>query len=469
MTEFVMEARNASLEDMAEILKTQRARRLDLVVPAREVKMNDGLLELSGLDMVEKYEDIGDGQKILVEQFDPNGPYRPTRVFDEHVAVRWDIPARYVRRLRDMRPDLYDANVNGWIKGTPSKYVSPSADELAFYGIDNQPTGDEAAPEDWYFDPNLRRWLKTREGVLPDKRNFFLRLFRGEDGGEGVARALMSTRFAPFDNLDGLMALLSGLQQAGIDRDTVEFDRLDLSERGMHVRVAVPEIKALAPNLAGGYRNPFAHGAERAGSAVRGHHIDQWREMAAREGQGYTDEEGGEPVVFAGLGFSNSEVGNGGWAVWPEIIVQVCKNGLQLNAFEVRRRHVGVSLEEGVHWSHSTHETNLALVVSQTRDLVTEFLSEGYLKERVAEVEEKAGVEVGFDKKAMRKVELIGKQVGFTDEHVEGILNFYLRSGQPTAGGVANAITAYSQCLPSPDHAHELDGKAMTALELAAR
>ena len=151
------------------------------------------------------------------------------------------------------------------------------------------------------------------------------------------------------------------------------------------------------------------------------------------------------------------------------MIIQICKNGLQMNAFAVSRRHVGAALDEGVHWSHETHEANLGLVVSQTKDLVTEFLSAGYLEQRVAEIEARAGVEVGFDEKAEARIEVIGKKVGFSEAHVERIWNLYLRGGQPTAGGVANAITAYSQTVLDPDVAHELDAKAYAALELAAR
>jgi hypothetical protein len=43
--------------------------------------------------------------------------YRPTKVADDGISAKLGINLAYLRRLRDQRPDLWDANVNGWLHG----------------------------------------------------------------------------------------------------------------------------------------------------------------------------------------------------------------------------------------------------------------------------------------------------------------------------------------------------------------
>ena len=110
------------------------------------------------------------------------------------------------------RPDLWDANVNGWLHGN----------DLA--------------------------------GYPPDGRKFLVRLFQADGDGLGVARAVLSDSYKVIDNLDALMATLDGIHQAGAE---VEFDGLDLTERRLYARVVAPQVRAWAPVLLAGYRSPF--------------------------------------------------------------------------------------------------------------------------------------------------------------------------------------------------------------------
>ena len=105
------------------------------------------------------------------------GTYRPTAVADEGIADKLGINLAYLRRLRADRPDLWDANVNGWLHG----------DELAGYPADD--------------------------------RKFLVRLFQADGDGLGVARAFLSDSYKVIDNLDALMATLDGIRQAGTDVD----------------------------------------------------------------------------------------------------------------------------------------------------------------------------------------------------------------------------------------------------------
>jgi len=194
--------RNADLGDLAAMLKNQQARKVDLVTPATTLWADNADITVAGSTAVLTDEGVTRA----------DGRYRPTAVFDEGLAEKLNIPLPYVRRMRAERPDLYDANVNGWLYG----------------------------------------------GGDPDKadpRSFLLRTFKPDNENEpGIARALLSNSYAIMDNLDALTAALDGVAKAGVE---VVIDGADLTERRMVVRVTAPEVKALAPDLLRGYRSPF--------------------------------------------------------------------------------------------------------------------------------------------------------------------------------------------------------------------
>lgn len=202
-------ARNAEFSQLVPLLEGQQDSKIDAVVPATALRAKGGLIHVDGT------------APILTESgvTQTTGTFRPTRVFDEGVADKLGIPIKYLRTLRDERPDLYDANVNGWLHG---KSILRS----------NGP-----------------------EVIAPaDSRRFLFRGFAGSDGELGYGRALLSDTFAPVDHLDVLTAVLSGIRNAGVD---VKIGKCDLTERRMFVQVHAPEISVAAPELLKGYRSPF--------------------------------------------------------------------------------------------------------------------------------------------------------------------------------------------------------------------
>ena len=106
-----------------------------------------------------------------------DGSYRPTTVALEGLASKLGVPTGYLKTLHQQRPDLFDANVNGWLRGggwqrevLEHHGVGPLPSRLPDYG--------------------------------PDERKFLIRAFKGN--GEGVARAFLSDKFKPIDNFDVL-------------------------------------------------------------------------------------------------------------------------------------------------------------------------------------------------------------------------------------------------------------------------
>jgi len=372
-------ARNASLGDLAAMLRDQQARKYDVVASASRLRWQDGHIVLT------------DSQPVITEDGVTNvdGLYRPTDVFIQNMALKLDIPLAYLRRLRADREDLMAANVNGWLR-----------------------------PQDTGYDPETRKFL--------------LRTFTNPDSDEpGIARALLSDSYKVMDHFDVLTAALAGVRDSGVE---VEVDRCDLTDRRMIVRVTAPSVAALAPELLAGYRSPFT-------------------------GQTGAD----NPTVFAGFVLTNSETGWGSFGLTPLITVQVCNNGMTITKDVLRKVHLGSKMDEGViRWSEDTMEKNLALVTAQARDAVATFLDVDYVRAKVAEMTAKAGKPV----ETVDEVKAVTKRLRFTDEETDGILGMFVKGGQMTAGGVMQAITAFTQTVQDADRAFDLDGEAVKVLDL---
>lgn len=424
-----LEARNADLREVVKILQEQRARRLDLVVPARLVHALDGKIVVTDAEST----------RLITEEgvTSAAGSYRPTSVASEGLGAKLGIPGAYLKKLAGERTDLYDANVNGMLHGYQ--------DEM--------------------------RWNADEYVHDPYQGNLLFRFLKGDETDDGVLRAVLSPKYKFIDNLDVLLAVMDGIRKAGVNAAP---GFVDLSEKKMIAKFDVPEIATLAPKLLEGYRSPFRDGgAERAGDDRPGYRLrseyGNWTPEAAlraaeREGQGYKP--GEEPIVWAGLRVSNSDVGGGGRTITPEIKIQACKNGLCLIAEADRKVHLGSTQEEGVvAWSSETQEKELALITAQTVDAVKQFLNPEWFKGQVAKLESLAGVPI----REAEQVREVTQAVGYTKGETEDILAHFYMGGQLTAAGVANAVTSYSQTVASADRADELDRSAVKALEAAAR
>lgn len=312
--------RNAGLPDLVEMLRTQHVRKVDMVVPAQRLRSIEGQMQVTGVDTIL----MDDGV------MDPNGLYVPTAVFDEGVADKMGIPLSYVRRLRSTRPDLMDANINGWLHGRK---------------------------------PKMRGEEVVREAIPGDDRSFLFRSFRSDGVEPGIARALLSDRFSIVDNLDVLMAVLDGLREAGTE---VEIVGADLSERRMVVRVKAPEVKALAPALLAGYRSPFSgNSGDENPTVFAGFQISN------------SETGGGAFQIVPRL---IVEVCDNGMTITKDAVRQVHLGG---------RLDAGL-----VKWSEETQQQNIALIRSKTRDTVQTFLDVDYMKGVIEAAEKEAGREI---------------------------------------------------------------------------
>jgi hypothetical protein len=382
---------------MRTILEDQRARAMDLVLGPQKFYADGGQIVIDSAEPQVTDEGVSDA----------NGRYEVTDVAEDGLSEKLGIHRSYLRKMRASRLDLWDTNVNGWLHGIPG-------------------------------------------AVDPHPANLMMRFLRGDDTGTGVLRAVLSDRYGRIDNLDVLVAGLTGMRDAGINGQVT---RCDLSERRMYVTIEAPQVRALAPELLKGYRSPWGGGIEKV------------REVAAREGKAY--EPGTEPVLHAGFKITNSETGNGSFSIAPDLVIEICGNHLTCNADALRSVHLGSRMDEGeIQWSHSTQRKMLELVASKAKDAVTKFLSPGYLETKIRELTELSGTPVTSAADTIKEVTAKG---GFPQDMADDILNLYIAGGQTTAGGVMQAVTAQAQRVEDADRAAELEAFGMEALALAAR
>lgn len=384
---------------------------MDMSLTARNAKVED-VIDLLNAQQDVKYDVVVSSDRIRYE----NG-----LVVIRDGATRIDEDGVGMADAFLSPTDVFEDGISSRL-GIPRAYLRRLRDEHADHAYEGNRYGET-------LDANVNLWLDH------EPRNWTVRGFRTDDPDSvGIARAFLSDRFGFIDHIDTVMAVLDGIASTGLDG--VEFESADLSERKLRVKISAPQVTAVAREFTRGYRSPFTG---ETGDAL--------------------------PLISAGLVVDNSETGGGAFRISPHITVRVCKNGMTRTFEALRKVHIGGQLEEGVvNWSDETKGQALELVKLQAKDAVSTFLSEGYVETVAAELDAKAGAPVAD---AVDTLERVGKAMKYTEDEQKRILDYFIRGGQATAGGVVQAVTAYAQEVDDPDRAAELEEGAFAALEAA--
>lgn len=284
---------------------------------------------------------------------------------------------------------------------------------------------------------DLIRHLATRninELSAVDERAALVRLWMAEDGW--LLRAVLSDSYQAIDNFRVLGTLAEAIREVDVSLSDCEVD-VDLTPDRFRMRIAVPQIELLVPDVLGDYRMPYS----------------------MREGApAHAPAEPGEvpPVLWAGVEISNSETGGGAVTITPRAVVRICRNGLT-RPIEFRRTHVGARLDEGgVNWSDATRQRALELVRSQMTDVFRAYCSTDYLMTVADEMRAAKGVTVTD---AAAAVDTVARQFEFTEGEAENILACFLRGGDETALGLGQAVTAAAALVDDGDRQSEMESR----------
>lgn len=335
-----------------------------------------------------------------VTTIDLNGTYAFGDIGVESLAARTGVPSSWLREQHANHPDLFD--------------------DVAGYVLRGERNG-EPSPH-----------------TTPDNRLHTIRLLRADtnvEGNEvdGMVRAVLGGNYLAIDHTDILAAVAEGMGLAGVQPGTFKVEA-DLTESRMVVKVWMPDLWALAPAVFKGYRSPFSGGT-----------VDDM------------------PKVFAGLVFSNSEVGRGAWSVAPRIVFEACGNGTNITKDVFDKRHVGERLDSDgvIKWSQRTQQLSLDLIISKTADYVRTYLDVDYLKATLAEMAKDATAPTGTDPE--QTIMKVTRHTGHTAART-AILNMFIQGGDNTAGGVMQAYTAAAQTMASAETAYDLENRAVDAM-----
>ena len=186
--------RHATFAQLTAALEGQHTAKYDVVASASALTSRGGTLRLPG-----GYSRLDDSGVYTADAL-----LTPTSLAEAAIGSKLRIPVDYLRRCREQSVDLYDRNINTWLRHDPG-------------------------------------------------RTFLLRGLV-DHSGSGYLRGFLSDEYTFIDHLDVLTASLEGIEAAGAD---VEIAQADLSERRMYVAVRSRSVAALAPELLRNYRSPF--------------------------------------------------------------------------------------------------------------------------------------------------------------------------------------------------------------------
>lgn len=275
------------------------------------------------------------------------------------------------------------------------------------------------------LDENVKYWFGNNSG------NYLLRTFIDKDEQSGVARALLSDRFRTIDNYDILIATLQAINESGLN---IKLDTggADISDRRLYLRFVCPDIEIQAPELLKRYR------------------------------PNGKDNEAGNGII-SGFVLSNSEVGCGALTISARAKILACSNGLVKTDEKFNQRHLGAKLEEfsSVDWSAETKNKNLELIIHQIKDTIKTFVSEEFLGRHIQETIEKGSKELQHPLECVKQVTT---SLGMSEQKANDVLNIFLKSGDTSAFGVAQAITLYAHTQGDADEQFELEKSAAEVL-----
>ncbi len=351
-----------SLQDLAAVLQRTRdpEYKKDFVAPEKQLQM--GLRPT----LVQ----AADGRTALrvVLDLGDHGEYGVNPVAHSQLSARLQIPKPYYDRMLSTAPALLAGNVNHWLS-----------------------TSEEA------------RMVRTLGGT---------------------ARAYLSDRYRPLDNVD----LAEATFQTMVERQ-MEVNSCAVTDERLYIKAVMPQLRA-----------------------------------EVRLGD----------VVEMGIMISNSEVGLGSVQVKPMIHRLICLNGAVIDDLKFMRYHVGRSTrgagDEGPaieqFFTDATRQADDRAFFLKVRDVVAGVLTSGVFDRQVEKM--KAAAEHRLPAKTVDKVvEVTARKLDLTEGERKSVLEHLLEGGDLTQYGLMNAVTRASQDVSSYDRASQLENLGGRIIELS--
>ena len=176
-------------------------------------------------------------------------------------------------------------------------------------------------------------------------------------------------------------------------------------------------------------------------------------------------------TVQAGVIISNSETGQGSVCIQPLIYRLVCSNGMVVNDAtdaEVRRIHKGRAYMTDAPFQIHAQESLTASdgdFISKLQNTVRTAIDEAKLLQVLGKMRESKEMPLNTEN-LPQLIKLTGASFKVHEDEQEGIMRHLVADQDFTLYGLANAITRYSQDVPSYDRATKLEGIGYNVLNM---
>ena len=304
--------------------------------------------------------------------------YRPTPTCLGQIGDRVGIPRKYAERMATEAPGLLAANVNHWFQAKPET-----------------------------------------------------RMLRTYDNGDRVARAFLSDRNRPLDNLDLAQVILPKLLKAGCEVRSVQ-----CTERRLYIQASTPRLEGLIRQARANGKLP-------------------------------------DRPVQAGVTIGNSEIGFGSIFVDPTVYDLTCLNGMVMGR-ALKRHHVGKrtggdEFDDAFEvFTDKTRELDDKAFWAKACDVVDAALNQIEFQKNVDRINAAAEEELPT-KKVSEIVEITSKRFNFSDDEGELMLQHLAAGGDFTKFGVIAAVTRMAQDVENYDRSMELERLTADIIELPAK
>lgn len=297
-------------------------------------------------------------------------------VAHDQIADHTGVPTKYYRRMMAEAPGLLVSNVNWWMQQKPSKQMIRTLD--------------------------------------------------------GNARAFLSDKYRPLDNLELAEAVLPVLGDLG-----VEIMSAEITEKRLYIKAV-------------------------------DHRLGREIEEAKAAGRSVVRTE----MLYPATVITNSEIGFGALSISVGTFNGGCTNLAWLSDRSMRKYHVGQKFGEFTEaqtfalLSDQSRRLNDAALWSSVRDVVKGAFDEAMFEAVVAKIKGTQENEITGD--VPKVVEVAAQRFGFNEGERKSVLDHLIRGGDLSQYGLHNAITRTAEDLADYDRATEFERTGGQVLELSA-
>ena len=277
-----------------------------------------------------------------------------------------------------------------------------------------------------YFDRllNDHRDLVMHQVNALFEREPEVRLMRTLDG---KARAFLSNRFRPLDNVEVLEQVLPPIVKGDIKSRLISSN---VGENNMHLKVLFTDDRLAQDIGATPHGKDAAHGW---GGSVDANH----NRIAGLETTH------GRDVIRPGAIISNSETGHGSMKIEGFFWRAFCDNGCvwgRDEMFSYSRNHVGGKLESGeLEFSDVTRRKQSEVIVAELSDVLTMLSSEAYAQKTGDKLRALKNGTLIVD--PFKAIDVLAKEVQLRDTEKKFALESLIRDGDYSQWGMLNAVT----------------------------